>query len=244
MLLHSTQAKVYTCEDTPIFSRYFSTPDTLWPCQIENVILEANEHFNLSVEVENMTNINELQILDGKMDYLPNEIWTYLPNLQYIAVKEVHMKVLGYGSFNGAKKLKRFLGDGNLITHLPNDTFKGTECLDKVWLNNNLISSIDDLAFAGLGNLTNLKLDNNSITDIGSFLAPLKSLQFLGLRDNKIVKISVESFRFNIKMEYVELTNNKINIVDPNVFCYTKKLNFISLNGNVCDNSNYYGGLF
>lgn len=242
--LYPSHAKNYTCEETIVYRRFFSTPDTLWPCQIENILLTANEHFVLNIEGENVTNINELQIIDGRMDFLPSEIWSVLPHLEYIVVKEVHMKTLEEGSFKGAKKLKRFLGDGNFLTHIPKNTFKGTECLDRLWLKDNLISSIDDNAFSGLGSLTILMLENNSISDIGGFMTPLTSLKHLGLRENKIIKLSAESFKFNFKMEFVDLTDNRVNVVDPNVFCFTKKLIGISLSGNICDNSDYYGGMY
>lgn len=185
----------------------------------------------------------DVRFEDGKVEYLPTEIFTIFKNIEKLSFERTGLKTLRSGSFKGSGKLKAFMSVSNQIKNLPNRAFSGAEGLDKIMIQKCLLEVIADDAFEGLSSLTHLDLEDNQLVQINDkVLQPLEDLSTLVLTNNKFVTLNAGIFKYNQKLKNLYLGDNQINYIDPNVFCLNKRITMIGFKGNICADREYIVG--
>jgi hypothetical protein len=71
-------------------------------------------------------------------------------------------------------------------------------------------------------------------------LQPFSKLKVLGLYKNDIETIEIDLFKFNLQLQFINLSDNKIRRVDPNVFDHLNQLSHLFIDNNVCVSENAY----
>lgn len=149
---------------------------------------------------------------------------------------------------------------GNNLIHVFKHTFSGLESLRALYLSNCTLFSIEDLAFSSLGKLEHLDLSLNSLKSdklnkltfeglisltslrldscyIMAFpnsdvFSPLTSLQYLTLKDNKIIEFDGNLFLPLKNLLRLDLSQNAILPWSSQVFSNNKKLQTLSVASN------------
>ena len=110
------------------------------------------------------------------------------------------------------------------------DQFKNLEYLD---LSSNVISTVPESSFRRNTKLTNLKLRNNYIHSFGaSTFSTLQSLSSLDLSHNNIHSLDSRLFNTLNNLEYLNISKNAITNLPLGLFTMLKKLKVLDLSSN------------
>ena len=134
-------------------------------------------------------------------------------DLVEVKLSQMNMSAVGVETFIQIKRLIRLDLSENLITKLARDTFNGLgDSLKYLDLSSNLLEQID---FAFL---------------------PLKSLEQLNLRGNRLVKLVVNSFAGLKKLQYLNLDRNRITTIESGTFIHLPNLAHLLISNNLLPN--------
>lgn len=143
--------------------------------------------------------------------FIPNEIFTTFPNLEYFWIAEdQHFATLKANYLKNAHSLKVFHVTHNEITKLSAHIFAEAANLKYINLCSNKIETIHKSAFVGLPKLKGVLLDDNRIRILyPSTFSHLKNLYVLELRENICVNKLFENA--NKKFDMIEYNIRNCN---------------------------------
>ncbi|XP_011705847.1 PREDICTED: podocan-like [Wasmannia auropunctata] len=203
---------------------------------LSNNRLERNELFNFGSH-------NKLQVLIMNEAVNPDYCFDFhktisgeYPNLEILSLRKNCFHDLQASRFPFPKlKILDLSGNSisqpNFVEFLPNSLYY----LD---LHDNSLSSLD------LSKRTNklfaLNLNNNRFTSIKKWLngysdlsvVDLKDLQYLSISENGINNIEPDAFQDNNRLLYLNLSTNHINYLRPKTFANLQYLNILDLSNN------------
>lgn len=145
-------------------------------------------------------------------------------------VNQIHIK-----AFQGLQSNLKMLNlSHNLLGEVYSYTFASLTNLQLLDLSHNHIGALGYGSFKGLSNLKVLYLTGNSLRELG-FPAPLPSLDYLMLNDNKLIPSSVSSItEFAGNITHLSINDNRLtNLEDMNIFLgHLKHLQSLLYGGN------------
>ena len=158
----------------------------------------------------------KLLIVDSYINYLPNNISQFFPNLQFFGVVNSNLKFIERENFNGMEAMKTLDLRRNKISLISDEVFMDLINLKKINLSGNLISILPSNVFNSMYHLSNFIMNEN----------------FIELFDSDI-------FRHNHKLEEIHLWRNKVKTIriDSKKFV---KLTIFDLRQNICIDDIFY----
>ncbi|KAK8782028.1 hypothetical protein V5799_016631 [Amblyomma americanum] len=134
-------------------------------------------------------------------------------------------------AFNGLTKLRSLSIRNNLLTCIPDDTFRDNRGLQKVTLNENDIQWIGRDAFQGLDKLKIITLRNNRLLTLNNSMRNLPKLQYIDASFNAIQGLETGEFARNINLAAILLAGNNISSV-KGAFVAATYLRMLKIDGN------------
>jgi Leucine-rich repeat (LRR) protein len=190
--------------------------------QIEPTQKEFN---NLSDALKNPEQVTFLN-LSNQTEAIPNSVWEQFINLEYLSLKNDHLKQIPV-ELSKLKKLKTLDLSGNDFKTLPAE-FIQLQNLEELYLNDeknmNLPKTIEILS--KLPKLKSLHLENDNLSSLPKEIVNFKNLEYLYLNDNKFKEIpKIESLDH---LKYLDLKNNNIQpeLQDMKNLNFGFKINF------------------
>lgn len=190
-------------------------------CHAENVEIESPNIRVSSVKgnhVNNLTidDVTALKIVDQSLNFVPQKLGFFFPNLLTIIVEGSKVKAIDETSFEGISKVKKLAITGNNLT------------------------TIEDEVMDNLTELEVLDLSNNSIANLTeSFLQRFNKLRVINLSYNRLTDIELDMILAKNVIEEFNLSHNEINSIDPQIIKRLKLAKLINFEGNVCIDSKY-----
>ena len=180
---------------------------------------------NIEEALKNPENVFRLN-LSNQTFKISNEDWKKFINLEYLTIKNDHLKEIPLGITN-LKSLKIIDLSGNDFTELPKE-FTNLVNLEEIYLNEekniNLPKSLSLLS--KLPKLKTLHLENDDLSILPSEIFKLNNLENLYLNDNNFKKIPALDALNHLK--YLDLQNNNIKsqLQDMKNLNFGFKINF------------------
>lgn len=172
-------------------------------------------HLNMShndlVQIPLMNSAELLQSLDVSHNDISSLVPSTLQDLRElnsVILSHNNLSSLPFRMFKGCDKLKAIDLSSNVIKSLENDIFTSASKVEEIDLSSNELTAINNV-FSDLANLKLLKLSFNLITELYRGQLP-KSLEYLDLKNNKIVLISAHTFKSLSILRLVDLSSNKL----------------------------------
>ncbi|KAE8286742.1 Toll-like receptor 5 Precursor [Larimichthys crocea] len=138
------------------------------------------------------------------------------PNITHLYLEMNHIGEINSSSLSGLEELQELdLGAQKVPLVIRNNTFNGQRRLKRLVLNGNVGLRLEPKAFVGLSGLQNLQLGYCSLTESilkENYLEPLSSLEALDLFGNNINKLQPSMFFVN--MTNLKVLNLKLNTID------------------------------
>jgi Leucine-rich repeat (LRR) protein len=175
--------------------------------------------------LRNPENVFRLNLSDQKV-LLTNEDWKKFTNLEYLNLKNDHLKEIPAG-ITSLKSLKIIDLSGNDFSELP-ASFTNLINLEEIYLNEekniDLPKSLSLLS--SLPKLKTLHLENDNLSILPSEIYKLNNLENLYLNDNNFKKIPALDALNHLK--YLDLKNNQIKpqLQDMKNLNFGFKINF------------------
>lgn len=168
----------------------------------------AKEYVSLGEALKNPSDVYRLNLSDQNFKELSDSIWSKFENLEYLSLKNDHLKEIPAGIGN-LKNLQVLDLSNNDFTVLP-ESFSRLENLKELYLNgekkmdfNQSLRAIKDLP-----NLKILHLENDNLESIPKGLLEFTQLEALYLNNNNFNEIPVELE--NLKnLNYIDFNDNQ-----------------------------------
>ncbi|XP_063540740.1 toll-like receptor 6 [Cydia strobilella] len=202
---------------------------------------------------DNLVELKELDLSNNKINKITKTIFHHNTNLKSLDISSNRISKIEPGTFEG-KGIENFKVHNNLIAgSLIKNTFQGI-CVDKLDLScanvtelgpelfegqfqslnfsRNSISKIHKTTFYKLELLTELDLSYNQLQDIEFGTSNLNNLSYFYINNNKIKKITFDTFKSLTSLKVVDLSNNVIENIEILSFQNLRKLVSLNLNNN------------
>jgi Leucine-rich repeat (LRR) protein len=151
--------------------------------------------------------VYRLNLSNQKIKFPSDSVWSKFSNLEYLSLKNDHLKEIPSGIGN-LRKLQTLDLGGNDFKYLPT-------------------------SFSKLSNLSEIYLNDDKNLDINqsfSVLKDLPQLKILHLENDRLKKLP-KSILFLDKIEYIYLNNNELNEF-PSELIQLKNLKYLDLHDN------------
>ena len=169
---------------------------------------------------DGLRSLEELFLYKNQLSALTPGLFLSLHNLTVISLRVNKLVALLDGVFNGLTSLEFLFLQANQLQNISPDAFQELYSLRFLFLSDNLLQTIPSDAFEDTRYLNFIELGNNKLNQCPN-LKNLKQLNFLNLRDNALLDITVDSF-VNLPT-YSELNVDQHEICDcyvsPGVNC-------------------------
>ncbi|XP_066927884.1 phospholipase A2 inhibitor-like [Clytia hemisphaerica] len=180
--------------------------------------------------------IQFLRFPGNKIEELPSNLSSIVPDLQKLDLSSNKMKSLPDKTFAGLKKLNMLSLADNELTELGQNIFEGNENTGKllILLYGNRISKIHPTAFNGLQADLTLRLQQNLLKELHKdTFAGIRNVHHINLGDNVLERIDPGLFRDQHHLFLLDLDGNKLTDLHIDTFKYTESLETLNLEGNL-----------
>jgi len=168
------------------------------------------EYSSLEEALKNPKNVYRLDLSNQNLE-LSDSIWSSFTNLQYLSLKNDHLKQIPKG-IGYLKNLQVLDLSGNDFKTLPS-TFSNLTNLQELFLNDdkyfNFKKSIPILS--ALPNLKSLHIENDGLKSLPKSMYKLSRLESLYLNDNQFKRIPIELKGLK-NLQFLDFHNNKFRI--------------------------------
>ncbi len=179
--------------------------------QIESDSLQTFKEYNSIEEaLENPEKVYRLNLSNQDIT-IPNETWLKFKNLEYLSLKNDHLKEIPK-AIGLLENLKILDLSGNDFNVLPK-TFSRLQNLQELFLNDETNFSLDQNIniLKPLANLRILHLENDALVTLPKNFRQLNQLELLYLNNNNLGEIPFEIYGLK-KLKYLDIHNNKLNL--------------------------------
>ncbi|XP_071951385.1 uncharacterized protein [Antedon mediterranea] len=179
----------------------------------------------------------EVKYLDMRYNYLvrlSTQIYNYHPNLEILNLGATGITTITPDVFKKCDSINFVYLDTNEITTLKRRSFDGLTSLQYLYLSANKLSHIKAMIFDPLNKtLLYLDLSHNAIMkiEVGSF-QPLTNLKRLFLQKNQLTHINSGMLRGLQSLTHLYLSNNQIKYIPHNTFKNLPNLTDLKLGHN------------
>ena len=166
------------------------------------------EYYDLGEALKNPNNVYRLNLSNQNFNALSDSVWGKFENLEYLSLKNDHLKEIPSGIGN-LKNLKILDLSNNDFKVLP-QSFSRLENLREIYLNDEKEMDIDQSlrAIKDLPYLKILHLENDNLKSIPQGLLQFTQLETLYLNNNSFNEIPMELK--NLKnLNYIDFHDNK-----------------------------------
>jgi len=183
------------------------------------------EFVSLDEALKNPNQVYRLN-LSNQTIQIPDTIWAKFTNLEYLSLKNDHLKQVPAG-IGYIKTLKVLDLSGNDFKMLPL-TFGNLSNLQELFINDDKyfdlegnIETIDKIA-----TLTSLHIENNGLKSLPKNIFNLHHIESLYLNNNKFKQLPTELNKLD-NLKYLDLQDNKLrqSLRDPNNQGFRFKVN-------------------
>lgn len=173
------------------------------------------EFSNLEEALQNPENVFRLNLSDQNFQ-ISDSIWSKFPNLQYLSLKNDHLKQIPSGIGN-LKNLKVLDLSGNDFKILPL-TFSNLTNLQELYLNDNKYFQLQKNIpiLSGLPNLKSLHLENDGLKVLPKNIFKLNQLESLYLNNNQFKEFPKEINGLT-NLKYLDLRENIIRFPNQKI---------------------------
>lgn len=178
--------------------------------------LVKKEFNSLEEALRNPTKVYRLNLSNQKLKVLSDSIWEKFENLEYLSLKNDHLKEIPAGIGN-LKKLKTLDLSGNDFKVLPK-SFSRLKNLNEIYLNDEKEMDFNQslVVIKGLPNLKIVHLENDNLKVIPESLMYLTQLETLYLNNNLFNKIPTELKELK-NLKFIDLHDNRFKPNDPSL---------------------------
>ncbi|XP_063540396.1 toll-like receptor 7 [Cydia strobilella] len=222
--------------------------------KLEKLNISSNSLFSIGdTSFDHLVELKEMDLSNNTINIITKTIFQHNTNLQSLDISSNRISKIEPGAFEG-KRIEDFKVHNNPIAgSLIKNTFQGI-CVDKLDLScanvtelgpklfegqfqslnfsRNSISKIHKTTFYKLELLTELDLSYNQLQDIEFDTSNLNNLSYFYINNNKIKKITNDTFKSLTSLKVVDLSNNAIENIDILSFQNLKELESLNLNNN------------
>jgi Leucine-rich repeat (LRR) protein len=172
----------------------------------------ANKVFSsLEEALVNPENVYRLNLSNQKV-FIPDSVWSKFSNLEYLSLKDDHLKQVPAGIGN-LKSLKVLDLSGNDFKVLP-ASFKGLVNLQELYLNDEKNFQLEKNipVLSALPSLKSLHLENDGLKTLPGNILALSHLESLYLNNNKFKQVP-KQVKGMKNLNYLDIHENKLQIV-------------------------------
>ncbi|CAH1112884.1 unnamed protein product [Psylliodes chrysocephalus] len=203
------------------------------------------------------TALQTISVSHNLIETFPIDLVATLPQLQWLYLRGNHIKMLPEHTFPKRLWMEKIDLGENFLKSLPKTPFNNTICIRdinlssndfrtitsesfdgletrRIILSYNLIENLDVRAFSGLEDtLEYLDFDHNSLQHIPQAVSDLKSLKYLYLSSNSLIKISENAFdNFCHSLKALSLSGNRLTKVPWNTLSNCSKISHFNIASN------------
>ncbi|CAD5111766.1 DgyrCDS1045 [Dimorphilus gyrociliatus] len=186
-------------------------------------------------DVKNFSKLKYFELIKGPLMFLEKDVFKAMTNLEKLNLEENRLSEIN--GLRGLQNLEHLKLSSNLFTKIPNisllkklhtldissNTLRQLEkivlssphvSLKNLLLKNCSISEISDLMFKDFPQLERVDLQFNMLNNIPTSIRFLQNLYYLDLSNNRITKISNNSFHNNAHLEHLSIESNVIEVME------------------------------
>lgn len=177
--------------------------------------LVNKEYNNLEEALRNPEQVFRLNLSNQHFSTLPDSIWRRFENLEYLSLKNDHLKEIPVG-IGDLKNLKILDLSNNDFTVLP-PSFSRLENLREIYLNDEKKMDFEQSlrTIRDLPNLKILHLENDKLESLPQSLLDFTQLEALYLNNNRFQTLPAEIKKLK-KLTYIDLHDNRFNLDKEN----------------------------
>jgi Leucine-rich repeat (LRR) protein len=170
----------------------------------------GKEYFSLEEALKQAGKVKRLNLSNQQIQ-IPDTVWSKFTNLEYLSLKNDHLKKIPVGICN-LKNLKVLDLSGNDFNVLPS-SFSKLKNLQELYLNEDKFFRIEKSIpiLRELPNLRTLHLENDNLMFLPKNLFTLNQIESLYLNNNQFKQFPTELRKFK-KLKFVDLHSNKLKI--------------------------------
>jgi len=207
-----------------------------------------------------MINLNELDLFDNQIEYLPDSVFDSLENLINLKVHKNKLKVIDEKIFISNINIETLDLSNNELEGLPPAVFQTLRRVTVLHMSSNLIKELDEnilrelreiedidfsrnqlmelpaLLFAGLNKLKTIKLSSNELTSLPDRLFQgLTLVETLQLQSNHLVELPKGIFDDLVHLRQLVLTGNALVRLSPGLFTNLGEVVELHIGGNLLE---------
>lgn len=198
---------------------FIENPQALKDVRLDLAGLKITNLNNLS-DIPGIDTITELDLSNNQLTRIPNNAFSFMPNLQIINLDHNEIATIEPLAFNNLKQLQQLFLDHNKLQKISIE-LAHLFFLTKLGLANNMIEKIATNAFRDLWRLEIVDLSHNRLVSLPDDLfAPLQAheiyksnypgmnLTFLDVSNNGIAHLPLQFFKNLKKLQFLDISNN------------------------------------
>lgn len=172
------------------------------------------EYDNLEEALKHPEDVTRLNLSNQDLNMLPDSIWDKFKNLQYLSLRNDHLKEIPSG-IGKLKNLEVLDLSNNDFKILP-QSFSMLENLREIYLNEeknmDVYQSLDVLK--DLPNLRIIHLENDNLKSIPKNLLDFPYLESLYLNNNRFKKVPINELKEFRSLDFIDFHDNKFMLND------------------------------
>lgn len=202
------------------------------PREIQTVYLDKNKIKEIRNNVLRNNYIADLSFENNEIEFIEDEAFKYLPNLQDLNLKENNLRSIKFTTSIGPN-LRRLNFESNKIVELNGDYFSTVPNLEYLKLEDNKLTKLSANSFSPLKYLKVLNLVDNKINSIDKdAFNGVRCIEALDLSENKLMGINNTIFDNLYNLRNLQLKDNKIDNIEPGSFKNLNRLAVLALDEN------------